>query len=82
MHSDPSTASRPCRRGEGIAGRRIDNREGRAAYFKGVQPPASTLVGVTGLVDPDLLLEVEVVAALGSAARKPAAKKKSAGKRR
>lgn len=57
-------------------------REGRAAHFKGVQPPASTLVGVTGLVDPDLLLEVEVVAALGSAARKPAAKKKSAGKRR
>ena len=57
-------------------------REGRAAHFKGMTPPASTLVGVTGLVDPDLLLEVEVVAALGAPARKPAAKKKAAKKRR
>ena len=57
-------------------------REGRAAHFKGTTPPASTLVGVTSLVDPDLLLEVEVVAALGAAARHPATKKKAAKKKR
>ena len=39
-------------------------REGRAAYLKSKQPPASTLVGVTSLVQPELLLEVEVVAAI------------------
>jgi enamine deaminase RidA (YjgF/YER057c/UK114 family) len=40
-------------------------RDVRTAYLKGRSLPASTLVGVTGLVDPDLLLEIEVVAALG-----------------
>jgi len=49
-------------------------REGRAALLKSKQPPASTLVGVTGLVNPELLLEVEVVAAIAVA--KPTAKKK------
>jgi enamine deaminase RidA (YjgF/YER057c/UK114 family) len=46
-------------------------REGRARFVKKL--PASTLVGVPSLVHPDLLLEVEVVAALGA---KPPAKKK------
>jgi len=39
-------------------------REGRASHLKVKRPPASTLVGVTGLVHPELLLEVEVVAAI------------------
>jgi enamine deaminase RidA (YjgF/YER057c/UK114 family) len=55
-------------------------RETRSGYLKPGQLPASTLVGVTSLVQPELLLEVEVVAAVGAAARaKPkagAAKKK------
>jgi enamine deaminase RidA (YjgF/YER057c/UK114 family) len=53
-------------------------RESRAAYLKAGQMPASTLVGVTSLVQPELLLEVEVVAAVGAAAArpKPKAKKK------
>jgi enamine deaminase RidA (YjgF/YER057c/UK114 family) len=38
-------------------------REVRARYLKG-EPPASTFVGVARLVNPELLLEVEVVAAL------------------
>jgi enamine deaminase RidA (YjgF/YER057c/UK114 family) len=38
--------------------------------------PASTLVGVERLVDPDLLLEVEVIAALGAAKRSSPKKKK------
>lgn len=46
-------------------------RQGRSRFLKKL--PASTLVGVPSLVHPDLLLEVEVVAALGA---KPAAKKK------
>lgn len=52
-------------------------RDVRQNYLKPGRLPASTLVGVTALVQPELLLEVEVVAALGSssAARKPAAKK-------
>jgi len=51
-------------------------REGRARFVKKL--PASTLVGVTSLVHPDLLLEVEVIAALGAkpAAKKPKRKKK------
>jgi hypothetical protein len=54
----------------------------RAGYLKPGQMPASTLVGVTSLVQPELLLEVEVVAAIGAAARaakrtpKPKAKKR------
>ena len=54
-------------------------REIRSGYLKPGQLPASTLVGVTSLVQPELLLEVEVVAAVGAAAQKPkpkAAKKK------
>ena len=46
-------------------------REGRTKFLKKL--PASTLVGVPSLVHPDLLLEVEVVAALGA---KPPAKKR------
>ena len=41
-------------------------REVRSGYLKAKELPASTLVGVTSLVQPELLLEVEVVAALGS----------------
>ena len=51
-------------------------REGRSAYFNPKRFPASTLVGVTGLVQPEWLLEVEIVAALGGAAKKPAKKAK------
>jgi 2-iminobutanoate/2-iminopropanoate deaminase len=39
-------------------------REVRARYLAG-EPPASTLVGVSGLVLPGALLEVELVAAVG-----------------
>ena len=46
-------------------------REGRTRFLKKL--PASTLVGVPSLVHPDLLLEVEVVAALGA---KPPAKRR------
>jgi enamine deaminase RidA (YjgF/YER057c/UK114 family) len=51
-------------------------REVRSAYLKAKQLPASTLVGVTSLVQPELLLEIEVVAAVAPAAAKPKAKKK------
>ena len=44
-------------------------REVRQDYLKPGRMPASTLVGVTALVQPELLLEVEVVAALGNVAR-------------
>ena len=49
-------------------------REGRAGYFRVKRPPASTLVGVARLVQPEWLLEVEVVAAVGPV--KKAKKKK------
>lgn len=39
-------------------------REVRAQYLPAGHKPASTMVGVTSLVNPDLLVEVEVVAAL------------------
>ncbi len=39
-------------------------REVRAQYFPKDHKPASTMVGVTGLVNPDLLVEVEAVALL------------------
>jgi enamine deaminase RidA (YjgF/YER057c/UK114 family) len=39
-------------------------RAARAKYFGDGPYPASTLVGVTALVNPDLLLEVEVIAML------------------
>jgi len=51
-------------------------REMRAGYLKSGQMPASTLVGVTSLVQPELLLEVEVVAAVGAAAARPTPKAK------
>jgi len=46
------------------AGRVTAYREVRQKYLKEGALPASTLVGVEKLVHPDLLLEVEVVAAL------------------
>lgn len=51
-------------------------RDIRSGYLKTGQLPASTLVGVTSLVQPELLLEVEVVAAVGAARRSKKAKKK------
>lgn len=51
-------------------------REVRSRFLKSGQFPASTLVGVTRLVHDDLLLEVEVVAAIGSAWPAKRAKKK------
>lgn len=48
-------------------------REVRTRFLIAKKLPASTLVGVDRLVHEDLLLEVEVVAALGA---KPAAKKR------
>ena len=45
-------------------------REGRAPYFKVKRPPASTLVGVTSLVQPEWLLEVELVAAIAPKQKK------------
>lgn len=38
-------------------------RKAAAAFFGDAAPPASTLVGVSGLVAPNLLIEVELVAA-------------------
>jgi reactive intermediate/imine deaminase len=37
-------------------------REVRKSYLAAEKPPASTMVGVTSLVDPDFLIEIEVVA--------------------
>jgi len=53
-------------------------REVRQRFLKEGALPASTLVGVERLVDPELLLEVEVVAVTAQAARplKKAKKKK------
>jgi enamine deaminase RidA (YjgF/YER057c/UK114 family) len=48
-------------------------RQVRSRYLDPTRLPASTLVGVDRLVHEDLLLEVEVIAALGA---KPAAKKR------
>jgi len=49
-------------------------REVRARFLDAKHPPASTLVGVTRLVHEDLILEVEVVAAVaGKAAVRPPA---------
>ena len=51
----------------------LRNKRQVSRYLDPTRLPASTLVGVSALVHPDLLLEVEVVAALGA---KPPAKKK------
>ena len=58
-------------------------REVRMRFLKPGKLPASTLVGVTALVQPELLLEVECIAAVGggTVARKPAAKKAKKKKR-
>ncbi len=45
-------------------------REVRTRFLKAGALPASTLVGVERLVDPDLLLEVEVVAVVASKKKK------------
>ena len=45
-------------------------REGRSSHLKAKRPPASTLVVVTSLVQPELLLEVEVVAAIAPQKKK------------
>jgi enamine deaminase RidA (YjgF/YER057c/UK114 family) len=57
-------------------------REMRAGYLKPGQMPASTLVGVTSLVQPELLLEVEVVAAVGGGAARAAKPKAKAAKKK
>jgi enamine deaminase RidA (YjgF/YER057c/UK114 family) len=41
-------------------------REVRSRYFNMQQPPASTLVGVEALVNPDWLIEIEVVAVIAA----------------
>lgn len=56
-------------------------REVRQRFLKEGALPASTLVGVERLVDPDLLLEVEVVAAVAGRAATPATKAKKKKKR-
>ncbi len=63
----------------GMHGERVNAyREVRSRYLKEGALPASTLVGVERLVDPELLLEVEVVAVTAAAAaeRRPSKKKK------
>jgi enamine deaminase RidA (YjgF/YER057c/UK114 family) len=45
-------------------------REVRSGFLKAKQLPASTLVGVTSLVQPGLLLEIEVVAAIAPKKKK------------
>jgi len=37
-------------------------REMRNSFFAGVEPPTSTLVGVTALAHPDYLIEIEAIA--------------------
>ena len=45
--------------------RRTVYSEVRASYFSAqTTPPASTLIGVSGLVDPNLLVEVEAIAVI------------------
>jgi enamine deaminase RidA (YjgF/YER057c/UK114 family) len=66
----------------GMHGERVNAyREVRQRFLKPGALPASTLVGVERLVDPELLLEVEVVAVVGSG-KKFSPKKKKAKKSR
>ena len=44
-------------------------REIRAKYLNRYRPPANTLVVVSGLARPDLLIEIEAVAVLGGVVR-------------
>jgi len=37
---------------------------GREAFFSGLELPASTLIEVTGLAEPELMLEIEIVVML------------------
>jgi enamine deaminase RidA (YjgF/YER057c/UK114 family) len=61
----------------GMHGERVAAyREVRQRFLKEGALPASTLVGVERLVDPELLLEVEVVAVTGKATRPPRKAKK------
>lgn len=61
----------------GMHGERVAAyREVRQRFLKEGALPASTLVGVERLVDPELLLEVEVVAVTGTATRPPRKAKK------
>ncbi len=41
----------------------------RSAFFEGIEPPASTLVGVSALAAPEWLIEIEAVAAWIALAR-------------
>lgn len=56
-------------------------REVRSRYINFPKMPASTLVGVSALVHEDLLLEVEVIAAIPEKPAKPAPRKKAKKKR-
>ncbi|MGH8703902.1 MAG: RidA family protein [Burkholderiales bacterium] len=56
-------------------------REIRSRHLDPKRMPASTLVGVERLVHDDLLLEVEVIAAVAEPKVKPGAGKKAKGKR-
>ena len=52
-------------------------REVRSRYLAEDQLPAATLVGVERLVHPDLLLEVELIAAVAQSGPKPAVRRKA-----
>src|SRR5207248_2619178 len=49
-------------------------REVRSRYFEHEHMPASTLVGIERLVHEDLMLEVELIAAVGASAKAASAK--------
>ena len=51
----------------------------RREYLGDGPYPASTMVGVTGLVNPDLLIEIEVIAFVADRAQEAAAKSASRG---
>jgi enamine deaminase RidA (YjgF/YER057c/UK114 family) len=66
----------------GMHGERVAAyREVRQRFLKEGALPASTLVGVERLVDPELLLEVEVVAVSGKATKAKAPRKAKKKKR-
>jgi enamine deaminase RidA (YjgF/YER057c/UK114 family) len=57
-------------------------REVRSRYFEREHMPASTLVGIERLVHEDLMLEVELIAAVGASAKAAPAKKAKPKKKR
>jgi enamine deaminase RidA (YjgF/YER057c/UK114 family) len=57
-------------------------REVRSRYFEREHMPASTLVGIERLVHEDLMLEVELIAAVGASAKAAPAKKAKRKKKR